>query len=47
LELLTVQEKHDGGEVECPLLVPEDHLAKIADIANLGMAQAEFPVLRE
>ena len=42
-EELTVQNEHHSGEVKGPLLVPEDHLTKIADITNLGVAQAELP----
>jgi len=42
---LTVQKEHDGGKVEGPFLVPEDHLTKIAHIANLGMSKTELPVL--
>lgn len=40
---LTVQDKHDGSEVESPLLVPEDHLAKITDIANFRVSKTELP----
>lgn len=40
-----VQNEHDGGEPKSPALVPEDHLAEIADIANLRVAQTEFPVV--
>jgi hypothetical protein len=42
-EILTVEDEHDSGQVKGPLLVPEDHLAKIAHIANLGIPHAEFP----
>ena len=38
-----VQDEHDRGKVECPFLVPEDHLAQITHIANLGVAHAEVP----
>jgi hypothetical protein len=39
----TVENKHDGCEVEGPLLVPENHLTEIAYIADLGVLHAEFP----
>jgi hypothetical protein len=38
-----VQDEHDSREPKGPALAPEDHLAEIADIANLRMAQTEFP----
>ncbi len=38
-----VKNKHHGGRPPSPFLVPEEHLADIADIPNLGMAEAEFP----
>lgn len=38
-----VQYEHDGGEPPRPFLVPEEHLANIAYITNLGMSQAELP----
>ena len=38
-----VQDEHDRGEVECPFLVPEDHLTQITYVANLRVAHAEVP----
>lgn len=38
-----VQEEHDGGEVPCPLRVPEEHLADIADVFSLRVTETEFP----
>jgi len=38
-----VQDEHDGGKVESPFLVPENHLTQITDITNLRVAHAELP----
>lgn len=38
-----VQDEHDGRGPPCPLLSPKQHLANVADIAHLGMPQAELP----
>ena len=39
-----VEQKHDGRGIPHPSPAVEEHLAKIADITNFGMAQAELPV---
>ena len=38
-----VEQKHDGREVPSPLPSPEEHLAEVTDVPNLGMAQAKLP----
>lgn len=38
-----VQEEHDCSEPPGPPLVPEDHLANIAYVANLGVTHAKLP----
>jgi hypothetical protein len=38
-----VQDEHDCREPKGPAVVVEDHLAEIADIADLRMAQTKFP----
>jgi hypothetical protein len=43
MEVLTVQKEHDCGEVKGPLLVPEDHLTQVANVANLRVAETELP----
>ena len=43
LSYRVIQEEHDCSEPPRPFLVPKNHLANIADIANLGMTEAELP----
>ena len=38
-----VQKKHYGRGVPGPSPAPEQHLADITDVADLGMAEAELP----
>ena len=38
-----VEQKHDGSEIPCNLRVPKQHLANIAHVSDLGMAQTELP----
>lgn len=38
-----VQKEHDGREVPCPALAPEEHLANVTDIFDFGVSHAEFP----
>lgn len=40
-----VENEHDGCEIEGALVVPEDHLSEITDIAYFGVTQAKFPNL--
>ena len=38
-----VEQKHETGKVPCPTLVPEEHLANVANVLDLGVTKAEFP----
>lgn len=38
-----VEDKHDGGSPPGPFLAPKQRLAKIANIANLGVAETKLP----
>lgn len=38
-----VEDEHDGGPPPSPFLAPKQSLAEITDVADLGVAEAEFP----
>ena len=38
-----VQDEHDSRRPPCHFTVPEEHLAKVTDITDLGMAETELP----
>ena len=39
-----VQQEHDRSEPVGDVAVPEEHLANVCHISNLGVSEAEFPV---
>src|ERR1700742_2915223 len=38
-----VEDKHDGGEIPGPSLIPEEHLSDITYISDFWMTKTELP----
>ena len=38
-----VEQEHDGSKVPDPAIIPEEHLAKVADIPHFRVTETELP----